>query len=522
MTYEKTHLRLKKIPFGFAVLGFFFFLSTTPAHAATQIFLTSGTSWTVPSDWNSSNNTIEAIGSGGSDPAGSGTGGGGYSKISNYSLTPGASVSYQVGNSQGGTNSGDTWFVNTSTLLAKNGGYTGGSAASGVGDVKYSGGSPAGSLGGGGAAGPNGNGVDGSGTQGGAGDAGYGGAGGIGAFVAGGNGTEWDATHGSGGGGGGTASGCYGGDGGLYGGGAGCSADGGNGLGGPGIIVITYTPAAAITSADIDAQVLFFGGRVTIRGGHVVIGSTATPALTESQVFLTSTTTSSWTVPANWNSSNNTIEVIGAGGGSQYIGSDGGGGGAYSKISNLTLTPGASVSYQVGDGTVTATTSSSRDTWFSSTATVLAKGGTKGGKSSPGSGGASTSGVGTLKYSGGNGGNYTSSGVYTGGGGGGAAGPNGNGNDAYDPDISGTICGGDGDAGSGGSTSCSTGAGVAGTEYGSYGSGSGGDGSGDVSTNVNVGGAYGGGAGGNGGFVTYSNNFVAGGNGLIVITYYHY
>src|SRR3989344_3242542 len=29
------------------------------------IFLTSGTSWTVPADWNSSNNTIEVIGGGG-------------------------------------------------------------------------------------------------------------------------------------------------------------------------------------------------------------------------------------------------------------------------------------------------------------------------------------------------------------------------------------------------------------------------------------------------------------------------
>ena len=38
------------------------------AHAANEtqvIFLTSGTSWTVPSDWNSSNNSIEVIGGGG-------------------------------------------------------------------------------------------------------------------------------------------------------------------------------------------------------------------------------------------------------------------------------------------------------------------------------------------------------------------------------------------------------------------------------------------------------------------------
>jgi hypothetical protein len=37
------------------------------------VFLTSGTSWTVPNDWNSSNNTIGVIGGGGS---GAGTNGG--------------------------------------------------------------------------------------------------------------------------------------------------------------------------------------------------------------------------------------------------------------------------------------------------------------------------------------------------------------------------------------------------------------------------------------------------------------
>jgi hypothetical protein len=32
---------------------------------ATTIYLTSGSTWTVPSDWNSANNTIEVIGGGG-------------------------------------------------------------------------------------------------------------------------------------------------------------------------------------------------------------------------------------------------------------------------------------------------------------------------------------------------------------------------------------------------------------------------------------------------------------------------
>jgi hypothetical protein len=75
------------------------------AHASsTVIFLTSGTSWTVPSDWNSANNTIEVIGGGGGggpgqagSPANGSGGGGAYSKISNLSLTPGAGITYAIG-----------------------------------------------------------------------------------------------------------------------------------------------------------------------------------------------------------------------------------------------------------------------------------------------------------------------------------------------------------------------------------------------------------------------------------------
>jgi hypothetical protein len=56
----------------------------------TQIFIVSGTSWTVPGDWSNSN-SIETIGGGGgggtANSVGSGTGGGGggYSKITNLS-----------------------------------------------------------------------------------------------------------------------------------------------------------------------------------------------------------------------------------------------------------------------------------------------------------------------------------------------------------------------------------------------------------------------------------------------------
>jgi hypothetical protein len=73
----------------------------------TVIFLTSGTSWTVPADWNNSNNTIEVIGGGGGGEVsvanvGTGGGGGGYSKITNLALTGGASVTINIGSGGAG------------------------------------------------------------------------------------------------------------------------------------------------------------------------------------------------------------------------------------------------------------------------------------------------------------------------------------------------------------------------------------------------------------------------------------
>lgn len=252
--------------------------------ADTVIFLTSGSSWTVPVDCFSA--TIECIGGGAGGVSGKNTdgwpggGGGAYSKKNLLSLTPGTSISYQIG-AGGGSNSagGDTWFKSTSDVLAKgaeagnnnDNNYIpkGGQSSAGVGDVKYSGGNGGlgqgygkASGGGGGAAGPNDNGNDGQtgtnvngwyGGAGGQGDGTYGGLGGAesdlwSATPVGQPGTEWDATHGSGGGGTGkanTSNGYNGGNGGLYGGGGGGAGypDGrSGGLGRQGIIVITYTP----------------------------------------------------------------------------------------------------------------------------------------------------------------------------------------------------------------------------------------------------------------------------------------
>jgi uncharacterized repeat protein (TIGR01451 family) len=270
--------------------------STNISNVTKIVCITGGTTWTVPADWNNSVNTIEAIG-GGSDGGSvdypyDGGGGGAYSAISNAVLTSGATVTLAIG-----AHGSDTYFCNstsgctslsdTSVIVGAQGG--GGSAAAGVGTIKYSGGPggpgdvttfPPGYGGGGGAAGRHGAGAPGGGAGDGApplaegcfgggggsggGDGGWPGClangtvggnggnnylgfgggtalqsawdgGGGAAGAAGGNGTEFDALHGSGGGGG-----SAGGAGGTYGGGGGA-----NSAGASGIIVITYSSATA-------------------------------------------------------------------------------------------------------------------------------------------------------------------------------------------------------------------------------------------------------------------------------------
>lgn len=254
-------------------------------------------------------------------------------------------------------------------------------------------------------------------------------------------------------------------------------------------------------------------------------------------IYLTSG--SSWTVPSDWNSSNNTIEIIGAGAngavggvappvGPPYGGAGGvgGGGGAYAKTSNLPLTPGSTVTIQVGSG----------DTYVNGTSCAGASACAKGASGS--SGGSAASSVGTTKYSGGNGGTGGNSGPYSGdggggGGGGGAAGPHGPGNtgatggDGTDSYGGASVSGGTGDTGN-------TGAGASGTQYnGSHGSGGGGTSGhgqgfgGGQSIIGSAGGAYGAGGGGGGGGTApgFRNSSPGAGSGavgqlgLIVITY---
>ena len=225
------------------------------AQGATQtIYLTSGTSWSVPSTWDPSSNTIEVIGAGSGANRGANGGGGGaggYSKVTNVSLPAGSTITYSVG-AAGGTNGGDTYLCNSTsncTSLADSAVVVGaqgarvdagGQASSGVGSTKYSGGNGGilngvcASSGGGGAAGPNGNGANGGASNTGCG-AGPGepnnwsrsGAGG-GGNGGGSPGGDAGYTYGAGGGGngtsgttGGTGSGYYGSGGGSNGGGCG-------------------------------------------------------------------------------------------------------------------------------------------------------------------------------------------------------------------------------------------------------------------------------------------------------------
>jgi len=263
--------------------------------------------------------------------------------------------------------------------------------------------------------------------------------------------------------------------------------------------------------------------------------------------FLTGTSASNQTynVPSDWNSSNNSIEVIGGGasgsGGGAVNYPGGGGGGAYAKVTNLTLTASGTATYRLeadvsgGSSTGSAVAGNAgKDAWFSNSGAAptttsqgaLAKGGSNAQvNTSTGSGGASASCIGSTTYSGGN-----STASSTGGsGGGGAAGKNGAGNNSTVSGVSGST-GGSADAGNGGSGGAGASSGTAtaggnGTEWQASparGSGGGGGGVGGTTNNAGTGGAGGSYGGGGGGGGASGNNLGTGGvgkQGLIVITY---
>lgn len=163
---------------------------------ATTVFLTSGTSWNTPADWDNAANSIECIGSGADGrPAsdvtfsgGGGGGGGAYAKITN--LTISGAITYQIGASATSTSVTpntarvrETYFNGTASSSASlscswgkysgdTTGGVGGATNASTGDTKYAGGNGGtataftvtGGGGGGGSAGPTGVGQNGGGS----------------------------------------------------------------------------------------------------------------------------------------------------------------------------------------------------------------------------------------------------------------------------------------------------------------------------------------------------------------------
>ena len=92
--------------------------------------LTTGTSFTVPVGWNSSNNNIYMLGAGGGGAnsvvsgnnraAGGGGGGGGYTAITNFSTTAGSTITYAIGLGTFNANGGNTTW-NASAFSAGGG-----------------------------------------------------------------------------------------------------------------------------------------------------------------------------------------------------------------------------------------------------------------------------------------------------------------------------------------------------------------------------------------------------------------
>lgn len=220
----------------------------------------------------------------------------------------------------------------------------------------------------------------------------------------------------------------------------------------------------------------------------------------------TITSTQTWTCPAGVTSVDVECWGGGGGGGGAYGSSNsggGGGGGAYSEKLAITVVPSTGYTATVGTGGARGTGdpatngSVGQDSWFSTTGTVLAKGG-GGGKhglngGTGGTGGATGSGVGDTKTAGGNGATKSGVGAQPGGGGG----------------------GGGGDAAGGGNASVPT-AGTGGTSNGGAGATGGSAGS-EPSGTGNVRGGGGGGAGNSGGSTGVNGS--AGGRGEIRITY---
>lgn len=280
-----------------------------------------------------------------------------------------------------------------------------------------------------------------------------------------------------------------------------------------------------------------------------------------------------WVVPSDYDASTAKIECIGSGGTgiagiTNTRGGPGGGGGAYAVIFNPVLTPGASITYAIGDSATTTNGNIANETYLNGTASSTASISCAYGKygNAPitgGVGGRAVDSKGTIKYNGGNGGTASNSHPGGGGAGGGSggrfgqgragfngvanrSGPGGGGSNGnlstvgVDPtSVSGD--GGKGWLGYGGGAGSVGGAGSnGGGGGGKTGAGAGGDGGCDTTIAPTVGacgggaggggqtgtanaggngGQWGGGGGGGGNEAANAGSFGVGGQGVIVITY---
>jgi fibronectin-binding autotransporter adhesin len=147
-----------------------------------------------------------------------------------------------------------------------------------------------------------------------------------------------------------------------------------------------------------------------------------------------------WTAPPG-NYTTITVECFGGGGsgGSRdAISGGGGGGGGYSR-STITITPGNTYNLYVGNGGVRVNGGSSNidgnngeHSWFNTSTTIRANGGTKGNGAANGDGGAgATVGVGDVTYTGGTGGTTQACGADISGGGGSSGYYTGNGSNSF-------------------------------------------------------------------------------------------
>ena len=225
-------------------------------------------------------------------------------------------------------------------------------------------------------------------------------------------------------------------------------------------------------------------------------------------IVLTRDASTTWVVPSDWNNTNNSIECIGGGGGGgggstgTLHGGGGGGGGEYRKAANVTLTPGGTVPFVIGQGgaggAIGLNGSSGTDTTFNASAVIA-----KAGEFGTNTGGAGSGGMGgtgaAANFNGGAGGSASDgTGTNGGGGGGGAGGPLGVGaRGGGNPGNNGSGGGGGGNGG-GAAGASSSGASfpLAGGVGGNNNAGTGGGAGGTIAPAPPVAGTNGGGGGG--------------------------